>query len=187
MDLIYETFLHRQHEEGMALADSSDLLDLMGLPPGELAPRRYIASFSCTGLVRADDGSITRADRFDVGIWFPHDYVRRLPSEGLTFEVLRWLAPSNVFHPNISDRAPLVCIGQISGGTTLVDILFQLFEIITFNKVNMGDGLNRDACAWARSHQAEFPVDRRVLKRRAVEFRVEEVSPAAANVGGTAR
>jgi hypothetical protein len=183
MDLIYDAFLQRQYQEGMALAESSDLLDLAALPPGESAPRRYVARFSCTGLVRAEDGAITEADLFVVGIWFPHDYLLRRPSEGLTFEVLRWLAPANVYHPNISDRAPLVCIGQIGGGTTLVDILFQLHEIITFNKVNMGDGLNAGACAWARLHQAEFPVDRRPLKRRSVDFQLRQVSPADAPVG----
>ena len=84
-------------------------------------------------------------------------------------------AAAEVFHPNI--KAPFICVGKLSPGTLLVDILYQCFEIISYNKVTMreDDALNGAACAWARSNQHRFPVDPRALKRRSLEFRIEPI------------
>jgi len=161
MDRIYESFLARQYEEGMALAAASDLVDLRPVdgPP----PSRYLARFRCKGLVRGADGRVQEADRFEVGIWFPSDYLRRADP----WEVLTWLGPRRVFHPNISDWAPLICVGRLQPGTPLVDLVYQCFEIVTWQKMTMreDDALNAAACAWAREHRDRFPVDRRPLKR----------------------
>ncbi len=161
-DPVYQAFLARQLEEGMALAAASDLLDLFPLD-GPI-PSRYLARFGCTGLVRMPNGRIAEANRFEVGIWFPSDYLRRAEP----WEVLTWLGPRNVFHPNISHRMPLICVGRLTPGTWLVDLLYQCFEIITWQKVTMreDDALNREACGWAREHQARLPVDDRPLKWR---------------------
>jgi hypothetical protein len=161
-DQIFESFLTQQQEEGLALAESSDLLDLF--PQDGPPARRYLARFRCRGLVRHDDGTIGEAERFEVGIQFPSDYLLR----SHTAEVLVWLGPRRVFHPNISSEAPFICVGRLTPGTSLVDILYQCFEIITYHKVTMqeSDALNRDACAWARNNQHRFPVDRRPLKRQ---------------------
>jgi hypothetical protein len=162
-DPVYEAFLTRQHAEGMALARESDLLELepLGGPP----PCRYLARFRCTGLVRPPSGRVREADRFEVGIWFPSDYLRRAEP----WQVLTWLGPRGVFHPNISASLPAICVGRLKPGTWLVDLLYQCFEIITYQKVTMreDDALNPAACAWAREHQQLFPVDRRPLKWRA--------------------
>lgn len=169
MDRIFDAFLERQYEDGMALAQASDLLNLVPLP-GQV-PQRYIAVFICKGLVRTGEGTVTEANRFEVAIWFPPDYLRRADP----FEILTYLGPREVFHPNI--KAPFICVGKLSPGTLLVDILYQCFEIITFNKVTMreDDALNGAACAWARSNQYRFPVDPRALKRRPLEFRIEPI------------
>lgn len=169
-DPIYEAFLRRQYEEGMALAEASDLVRLC--PMGWPLAQRYIAEFRCKGLVRERDGEVREADYFEVGIWFPSDYLRRANP----FEVLTWLGPRNVFHPNISDQFPVICVGRLEPGTSLVDILYQCFEIITYNKVTMreDDALNTDACAWARANKERFPIDSRPLKRRAIRFDMEK-------------
>ena len=166
-DSVFTAFLRRQQEEGMALAASSDLLDLL---PLDTPPQHYIAHYSCTGLVRAPGRAIVEASGFDVGIFFPREYLRRAEP----FQVLTWLGPRQIFHPNISDRAPFICVGKLAPGTPLVDLLFQLFEIITYQKVTPreDDALNRDACAWARQNAARLPVDRRPLKRRALALEV---------------
>ena len=188
MDRIFEAFLKRQLQEGTALAESSDLLDLLPVQdrllqpfvegdsptdPEDAAVSRYIARFCCKGLVREGGGAVIEADRFDVGIWFPSDYLRRV----VPFQVLTWMGPRNVYHPNISDQAPFICVGHLAPGTPLVDILYQCFEIITFNKVTMreDDALNKDACAWARHNQHRFPIDSRPLKRRTLAIRVEAI------------
>ncbi len=172
MDKVLEGFLRRQFDDGMALAAQSDLFDLVPMDPPPLV-RRYIACFHCTGLVRAPSGEVVEANQFAVGIAFPDDYLRHVePSQ-----VLTWIAPREIFHPNISDRGPFICVGRMSPGTTLVDLIFQIFEIITFNKANVreNDALNIDACQWARAHADLLPVDRRPLKRRRVDFVVTPV------------
>ncbi|MDQ2976155.1 MAG: hypothetical protein M3R69_12195 [Acidobacteriota bacterium] len=171
-DKIFESFLERQHQEGMALAAESDLLELNPMFAFDGGPPQcYLARFSCKGLVRTSDGEVKEADYFEVMISFPSDYLRRANP----FEVLSWLGPAQVFHPNISARAPVICIGRLAPGTPLVDILYQCFEIITYNKVTMreDDALNREACLWARANQQRFPLDGRPLKRRALDIQME--------------
>lgn len=177
MDRILESFLERQLEEGMALAADSDRVDLMPLP-GSQPPSRYLVSFQCTGLVLGTGGPAELDGRYDLGTWFPSDYLRRANPA----QVITWLAPRGIWHPNIgptplSAAHPIyVCPGHLSPGTPLVDLLYQCFEIITFNKVTMreDDALNKPACVWARAHQDRFPLDRRPLKRR--ELQIEAIA-----------
>jgi len=168
-DLIYRHFMERQLTEGLALAEESDLLRLR-IPP--FAPPHFVAEFHCKGLVREADGVIKEADHFEVGIWFPSDYLRRADP----FEMLRIFTP-NTWHPNISRDVPLICIGRLSPGTALVDILYQIFDIVTYQKYNPreDDSLNKVACAWARENPRRFPIDRRPLKRRKLNL---EARPA---------
>ena len=158
-DAILGSFLAKQLEAGLALAESSDLLELLPLGPAPV--QRYLVRLHCKGLVRGRSGAVVEADRFEVGIRFPLDYLRRAHPA----EVFTWLSPFHAFHPNI--LAPFICVGRLAPGTSLVDLIYQVFEIVTYAKVTMreDDALNKDACAWARSHLARFPVDRRPLKR----------------------
>jgi hypothetical protein len=166
-DPVYEAFLRRQQVDGLTLAGESSLLDL--LPDGHPADR-YLARFRCRGLVRDTSGAIVEAEQFVVGIWFPEDYLRRADP----FDVVRWLGPSNCWHPNVSNTRRAICVGRFAPGTGLVDLLYQCWEIITWNKVTMreDDALNREACQWARHNRSRFPVDTRPLKRRPLDLRV---------------
>jgi len=165
-DKILDTFLRAQYEEGMALADASDLLELTPLSEG--ACDRYLARYLCTGLVRTAEGAIEEAHCFDVAIWFSANYLRRADP----FNVVRWVGPREVFHPNISRRLPVICLGRVTPGTPLTDLLYQAFEIITYKKVTMTerDALSFDACVWARENRHRFPVDPRPLKRRRLDL-----------------
>jgi hypothetical protein len=158
-DRVFSNFLERQREEGMALAAASELVDLRPLDSAPSAA--YLARFNCTGLV-SHNGKILEHDDFLVGIRFPDSYLRQFD----TARVLTWCAPHEIWHPNI--RTPFVCVGDMQPGTPLVDLLFQIHEIITYHNVEMREhrALNHDACAWARNHTHRFPVDRRPLKRR---------------------
>jgi hypothetical protein len=170
-DRVLEAFLTRQRDEGLTLAAQSDLLAL--LPVGQSADR-YLVEFRCTGLVEQSPGKVVEANRFHVGVRFPSTYLRTAHP----FQVLSWLGPSNVWHPNISPTEPLICIGRLAPGTGLVDILYQVFEVITYNKVTMreDDALNPAACQWARRHRERFPIDRRPLKRRIEALVTNELS-----------
>ena len=168
-DRVLTAFLARQREEGMALAAASDRLKLV--PVDGALGQRYLADFRCTGLIQTESGQIAEADRFVLGIWFPDNYLR----EADPGHVLTWLEPRRIFHPNVSP--PFICVGRLTPGTPIVDLVYRCFEIVTYNKVTMreDDALNREACGWARRNQHRFPVDRRPLKRRSVEFDVEAV------------
>jgi len=156
---ILDSWHERELAVAMSIADQSDLLDLAILP--DRSQRALVARYTCKGLVRDGDGQISPAEEFVVGIRIPSDYLQRAN----TFEILAWLAPLEIWHPNI--RPPYLCIGFLSPGMSLVDILYQIFEIITYHKVSPGDYLNEDAAAWARTTDAQrlFPIDTRPLKR----------------------
>jgi ubiquitin-protein ligase len=173
-DKVLEAFLRRQYEEGVRLAESSDLLGLLAL--GGDPPRDYIAQFRCKGLVRDSAGKVDEADCFEVLIQFPPDYLRRAEPA----EVLTWLGPREVFHPNISNRGPVVCIGRLAPGTSLADILYQLYEIISYQKVTPreDDALNKEACVWVRNNPDRLPVDSRPLKRRTLKITGEVLCTA---------
>jgi ubiquitin-protein ligase len=165
-DPVYQGFMDRQLAEGMALSDASDILDLRATP---MAPPHYIATFHCTGLVRGETGEIREANEFSAGVWFPDDYLRRANP----FEMIRMFTP-RVWHPNVSDELPLICIGDLTPGTPLVDILFRLYEVLSYQRWHPVEhnSLNKRACAWAREHQQSFPTDRRPLKRRCLNLEV---------------
>lgn len=172
-DRILETFLRRQRAEALALAADSDVVHVLPLSTG-ISPDRYLVAFDCTGLVEERPGCIVEDQHFEVGVWFPSDYLRTANP----FRVLTWLGPRNVWHPNIAADAPLICVGRLTPGTSLVDLIYQIYEIITFQKVTMreDDALNKPACEWARGHRDRFPVDRRPLKRRALDLHIEGLS-----------
>ena len=174
-DLVFNGFLERQHEEGLALSAASDLLDLE--VDAADPPARYLARLHCTGLVRSVTGEIETASHFMVGITLPSDYLRR----GHSGEVLTWLGPRNVFHPNIIGMPPVICAGPIAPGTPLVDLLHRVFEIVTYQRLTMreDDALNHAACVWARQHQDRFPVDARPLKRRRLDLRAAATTTEA--------
>jgi hypothetical protein len=157
-DSILNTFLEHQYREGLALAERSDLFELVPLdhPPY----RRYIVRFFCKGLVRRG-GQVVEAERFEVGIRFPDDYLRRIDAG----EVIALLGPPHTFHPNILHF--WICAGGLIPGTSLVDLIYSVFEILTYNKVTMieSDALNPEACVWARENRHRFPIDRRPLVR----------------------
>ncbi len=160
-DRIFDSFLAHQLREGLALSRASDLVEIV--PADDELPSRYLARFHCKGLVKRGS-TVEVASRFEVGIRFPPDYLRRADPNG----VLTWLGPRNVFHPNISDRVPVICVGPFQPGMSLVDLIYQVYEVISYQKVTMreDDALNTEACVWARRHQDRFPLDRRPLRRR---------------------
>jgi hypothetical protein len=139
-------------------------------------PQRYVARFACRGMIKrplAEPEEVNQV--FVVGIYLPDDYLRVPPSSPAgagdygrqsgvaTNPVVNILSPLSVFHPNV--LGPYLCLGRMRGGTSLVDILFQTYEILSYQKWTAHDGLNEAACEWARQSQSRFPLDRRPLKR----------------------
>jgi hypothetical protein len=169
-DKVLDAFLKRQYEEGNALDADSDILDLR--PLDGPAPRRYVAIFNAKGLIKSGS-DIVEADRFAVGIRFPTDYLRHVD----VGQVLTYLGPHpEPWHPNIHSRAGVICV-HIQPGTGLVELLYNCYEMWTWNLYATGDeGLNHAASQWARSQDpSRFPIDTRPLKRRQLRLTVEPV------------
>jgi len=160
MDAIAKLFLESQQREAMQLAAESDLLEVRALDL-----HRTIATFRCRGLVCDASGEVREHDRFTLGVFLSENHLREVNPA----EVLTWLEPREVWHPNI--RPPFVCLGRIAPGTPLVDLLHRCFELISYENVTMreDDALNRPACAWARRNRERFPIDSRPIKRVAAE------------------
>lgn len=168
-DPIFGAFLERQAEEGRALAQASDILDLDCLPTGQ----HFLAHYACRGLVKGPDNVEREAEGFHVCVFFGAAYLRTVNP----IEVLTFLGPLNTFHPNLAFGAPFICVGRITPGMPLVDLLYQVYEILSYQKLTPreDDALNREACIWARANQHRFPIDRRPLKRRPLVLEVERI------------
>lgn len=168
-DKIFEAFLERQLADGMALAASSDLVSVLPLDR-----QRFVIAFDCKGFVKAASGAIEIAEHFEAGVYFAPDHLRRLNPTA----VVTWFGPPNIWHPNISPTLRAVCIGNMTAGVGLPELIFQLFEIITWRRLTVHHGLNLEACQWARNNPHRYPVDTRPLRRRelALKFQQSEVA-----------
>ncbi len=174
-DGVFAGFLRRQLEDGLALASESDLVEVhpVGLAAAQpVLPQAFEVIFRCKGLIKDVRGEVATANRFAIGIWFPSDYLRR----AYPFEVVTWLGPGEIFHPNI--KAPFICIGHLVPATPLVEIIHRVFRIVAYQVVAMHDALNQDASAWARQNQHRLPVDGRPLKRKVQSLQIEALEKA---------
>lgn len=160
-DRIFDSWLVSQLEDAATLVESSDLVRLQ--PLGARPPSRYAVEFRCKGLVH-DGSQIVEVDRFGVVVSFPPDHLRR-PHD--SWEIVGWAGPRAVWHPNISR---VICIGKITAGTGLVDILYRVYEVITYQKFCAVEtnALNGAACVWTRANLDRLPVDPRPLKWRRI-------------------
>lgn len=172
MDPILARFLNKQAEDAAALAAESDIVQVEPLRRGPGPAQHFIARFACYGFVKLPDGQIVKHNQFAVGIFLPDDYLH----QASTYQVLTWLSPAGIFHPNV--RVPFVCVGErfLRPGTKLVEIIYQLHAVITYHRWASHAGLNPDACAWVINNQHLLPADTRPLKRRKLSL---ELAPAA--------
>jgi ubiquitin-protein ligase len=160
-DSVYRAFLLSQYEQGQAFASTTDRLRL--IPYRGDPPTHYLAEFYCTGLAKDAAGQVVKHGVWQIGVHFPEDYLRQPPEVP---RILTYLGTArDPFHPNI--RPPFICLSVVTG-MPLVEILCGLYDLLTWNLYSTSDeGLNHAAAQWAR-HQdpAQFPVDRRPLRRR---------------------
>lgn len=157
-DKVFRSFLQRELSEAQRLAAASDILTVVPMEPPPA--QRFLAEFRCQGLVRQGE-AIVPWDRFAVGICFPDDHLRRPESAAM----ISLLAPKGCWHPNV--RFPLICPGGMPAGSGLVDLLFQVYEILSYQRYSLRDPLSPEAARWGRSHMHLFPTDPRPLKWKA--------------------
>jgi hypothetical protein len=128
-----------------------------------------VARFHSKALACAGDGEVREVVGYEVGYWFSESYLRHVEP----LEVLSWIRPRDVFHPNA--KTPLCCVGPVAPGTPLVDLLYRTYEVISCQNImpDEKDALNPVACQWARNNQHRFPLDARPLKRRSCDVQSE--------------
>lgn len=163
-DIVLNGFLDSQLRDGMNLAGNSNIVDL--LPVEGSPPFRYVVRYKCNSIIQANGKIEVKHGIYLAGITFLTEYLRFVTNP---FQIVSWLGPDNIFHPNILPIASLICLGEVYPGTGLIDILFRIYDVIRYANVTPveNDALNKFACQWYREHcneKGRFPVDSRPLK-----------------------
>ena len=159
-DSVFHSFLEAQDHEALDLDQRSDMVDIE--PIGPRPASMYRVTFHCEGLVKTADG-IRRTNRHEVGIRFGPNHLRCAPNVAY---LLTWISPVEAYHTNIA--APFICVGPVPPGMTLVNLIYQTHQIISWQRFSPHDALNGDACSWARANIDALPIDpRRSLLRPA--------------------
>lgn len=165
-DPVFKSFLETSMEGAQNLTRESDRVSILPFPP--FPSSRYLVMFECDSLAGHPASDLRNPERISAEIHFPPHYLRELRTE----EVVTLISPGDLWHSNV--RAPFVCVGDMAPGTPLVDIVTQLFEIFTYQNVNLTEGFNREAAEWARSRVDQFPIDSRPLRRPRTEALQEQ-------------
>ena len=99
-----------------------------------------------------------------VEIYLHNDYPRMKPQCYLL---------SDIFHPNFRMSYPHdICIGDFwASGETLVDIVYQIGEMLQYKNYNITNPLNGVAAKWARENTILFPSDNINLYRGDIDIK----------------
>ena len=118
----------------------------------DMPPEKFLVLYTCKGLVRAADGTISEVSQHLMEVVFGWNY----PSKPPTFI---WL--SDIWHPNF--KTPYICIEghPFAIGLTLDQIVPEVGRMIQYQNYNVNDPLNREAAQWAHENAKRFPVDER--------------------------
>ncbi len=79
---------------------------------------------------------------------------------------------TDIFHPNFRMASPNdICIGDYwASGETLVDIVYQIGEMIMYQSYNVTSPLNGIAAKWAKENRELFPLDKKILLLGEIEI-----------------
>ncbi len=156
-DPIYASFLDKTAAEARELCTDSEVVSLT-----RISPAHFLGQFHCKGLVKNGAAPVEEADEFAVGFHLHQSYLR-VVHPGL---VLTLVHPRSAFHPNIGNEGHEMCIGDIRPGTGLPELIYRVYELITFGNFSVveSDAFNRDACSWARQNLDLFPLESRALR-----------------------
>ncbi len=112
-------------------------------------PEKYVFAFNVKSLVPLNDEDFTYGSEHRAEIFLPLDYPRRPP-------ICRMLTP--VFHPNIDPQK--ICIGDHwSAGQSLVQMVFRVAEMLSYQSYNLKSPLNAKAAAWAEQNLNLLPFE----------------------------
>ena len=162
-DPIFDSFLQQQLEAMQKINRDSEIVVLRA-EPREI-PRRYIAQFRCTTVIRRNGNEPELSNGpIDIGINFPATHLRKAPHSSMVFTLLR---PLDLFHPNFLNSA--ICT-TVRPGAKLNDLVFNMWAMLTFQNMRSGvrteHPLNKDAASWCNRNLGQFPTDTSPLYRR---------------------
>jgi hypothetical protein len=168
-DGVASAFLLQSYAELSDRCRPGGLLSYVSL--GRTVPWLYRLNFRTRGTCKDERGEIQTVDHHVVALRFLPDYLRRADR----FEMLRLCEPANEFHPNISPVGGGICI-EIYPGESLVEICQSLHDLLRWRlrQYHEGDALNREACAWGRTH-VDAPLDDRPLFGRRMDIQLETI------------
>lgn len=141
--------------------------------PEQLPPERYIVHFKNLKGLRLTSNSGKENKELEIikdhsiEIYLHSDYPRLKPQSNILTEI---------FHPNFRMAAPHdICIGDYwASGETLVDIIYQVGDMITYQSYNVTSPLNGIAAKWAKENLNLFPVDPVNLRQGEVQVNLLE-------------
>ncbi|MFZ1319918.1 MAG: ubiquitin-conjugating enzyme E2 [Ignavibacteria bacterium] len=137
-----------------------------------LPPDRYVVTFRNVKGLKLAEASAERKEleiitEHQIEIYLHIDYPRLKPQSYIM---------TKIFHPNFRMASPNdICIGDYwASGETLVDIIYQVGEMITYKTYNVTSPLNGIAAKWAKENSEVFPIDNVNLRQGEVEIHFNE-------------
>lgn len=150
MDPVFHNFLTSVWREAKNLQARSDVLTITPLPP--LPPSTFLAEFELPYLQRLRDGLIGVAPGpISAVLRFPENYLRS--ADPLLSARVVSVLTDDLVHPNV--YGPVVCLGSaFAPGTPLVPLLWELWEIFTYQNLTLDErnALDPEACRLLRAH-----------------------------------
>ncbi|HQY20952.1 MAG TPA: ubiquitin-conjugating enzyme E2 [Ignavibacteria bacterium] len=137
-----------------------------------LPPDRYVVTYRHVKGLKLAEASAERKEleiitEHQIEIYLHIDYPRLKPQSYIM---------TKIFHPNFRMASPNdICIGDYwASGETLVDIIYQIGEMITYKTYNVTSPLNGIAAKWAKENSEVFPIDNVNLRQGEVEIHFSE-------------
>ncbi|MCB0721875.1 MAG: hypothetical protein KDC42_06195 [Ignavibacteriae bacterium] len=137
-------------------------------------PERYFVAYKDVRGIKLSSGS-TKDEKVPeyinehkIEIYLHIDYPRLKPQCYILTEI---------FHPNFRIASPHdICIGDYwASGETLVDIIYQIGEMIQYKNYGISSPLNGIAAKWARENKHLFPSDDKELRLGEIDIDLHDV------------
>jgi hypothetical protein len=138
-----------------------------------IPPERYYVYFKNVRGIRlvqnpsGNNKELEIVKEHKIEIYLHSDYPRLKPQCNIL---------SDAFHPNFRMASPNdVCIGDYwASGETLVDIIYQVGEMILYQNYNVTSPLNGIAAKWAKENVQLFPLDNVNLRQGELDINLIE-------------
>lgn len=135
----------------------------------QIPPEKYFVSFKNLKGVKLKENELNEKKELEivkdhkVEIYLHADYPRLKPLSYIL---------TGIFHPNFRMASPNdICIGDYwASGETLVDIIYQIGEMITYQSYNVTSPLNGIAAKWAKENKEILPLDKTNLRMGEIDI-----------------